>query len=91
MNADETITGWTLLWSLFDDVGDTAARLLKTTAGGTITIATPYATVILTAANMAALAAGTRYRMQLWRTEAGNTYPLTGLGTFIPAAAAPLV
>lgn len=91
MTDDEVITGWALTWSLFDDEGDAAARLLKTTAGATITIATPYATVILTAANMAALIAGTRYRMQLWRTDSGNTYPLTGLGVFIPQSAAPLV
>lgn len=90
MNVDATITGWTLVWTLVADVGDVAATLLKTTASG-ISITTPYATVTLSAANMATLTAGTIYRMQLWRNESGNLYPLTGLGTMVPQAKPPLV
>lgn len=86
MNVDATITGWSLIWTLVEDVGDAAAVLTKTTTGGTITIATPYATVIIAAASMASLTADRIYRMQLWRNDAGNLYPLTGLGYFIPQA-----
>lgn len=89
MNVDATITGWTLVWTLATSVSAGSATLTKATGSG-ITISTPYATVTLTAANMAALTAGTAYRMQLWRNESGNLYPLTGLGTFIPQAKPPL-
>lgn len=89
MNVDATITSWTLVWTLVTSVTAGSATLTKTTGSG-ITISTPYATVTLTAANMAALTAGTTYRMQLWRNESGNLYPLTGLSTFIPQAKPPL-
>lgn len=89
LDTDATITGWTLLWVLFADPADAAATLSKTTASG-ITIATPYATVTLSAANTAALTAGTEYGMQLWRNESGNKYPLTGIGRFTVIDAPPL-
>lgn len=89
MNVDATITSWSLVWTLFADVNDAAATLLKTTASG-ISIATPYVTVSLSAADMNTLTAGTTYRMQLWRNDSGNVYQLTGLGTFVVQAKPPL-
>lgn len=89
MNIDAIITGWTLVWALVTSATAGSATLTKTTGAG-ITIATPYATVTLPAADMATLTAGTTYRMQLWRNESGNLYPLTGLGTFVPQAKPPL-
>lgn len=93
MTTDETITGMQFTWTLSEDADDdgaypASATLVKTVGSG-ITLATPYATVTLSAANTAALTAGTRYRMQLWRTDSGNTYPVTGVGSFIPQAAPP--
>ena len=89
MNVDANIAGWTLVWVLVTDVTATSATLAKTTSSG-ISITTPYATVTLSAANTATLVASTTYKMQLWRNESGNLYPLTGLGTFIPQAKPPL-
>lgn len=88
--ADETITGWTLYWVLATSKTATAATFVKTTAAATIAIATPYATVTLTAANMATLTAEATYFMQLWRNESGNKYPLSGIGTFTPQYGLPL-
>lgn len=91
MDTDETITGWTLAWRLVTDPADevSAPVLSKTTPSG-IVIATPYASVALTAAEMDTLEAGQTYHAQLWRNEAGNVYPLTGLSPFTPQAKPPL-
>jgi hypothetical protein len=79
--TDETITGWTLVWSLFKRPTDSAALYTRTTASG-ITIATPYATVALTAAVTVLWLPNTigveKLFAQLWRNESGNLYPLTG-------------
>lgn len=90
LNVDANITGWTLLWVLCEDAGDSAAVLTRTTSSG-ISLATPYATVTLSAAQTGALVAETIYRMMLWRNDSGNLYPLTGLGYFIPQDSPPLV
>lgn len=89
LTADENIAGWTLTWTLFDLVTDAAAVLTKTTASG-ITLATPLATVSLTAANMSTLSMLKQYGMQLWRSDSGNTYPLTGVSQFTPQPKPPL-
>lgn len=90
LRRDEVITGWALKWVLFADPADTAALLMKTTAAGSITIATPFATVAVAAADLSSLTAGQVYGMQLWRVDSGNTYPLTGIAPFIPRDAPPL-
>lgn len=90
MDTDATITGWALNWALFTSPDAASATLVKTTAAGTITIATPYATVVLTAANLSALTVGTQYYMQLRRVDSGNSYPLTGIGSFVVQQAPPL-
>lgn len=93
MSTDETITGMMFTWSLSaeqDDNGNfpASAEIVKTVGSG-ITLATPYLTVTLSAANMATLTARTHYKMQLWRTDSGNTYPITGVGDFIPQSSPP--
>lgn len=90
LRRDETITGWTMKWVLFADPADTAALIMKSTAAGSITISTPYATVAIAAADLSSLTAGRTYGMQLWRVDSGNTYPLTGIAPFIPRDAPPL-
>jgi len=89
LDTDETITGWTLAWTLFESVDDASAALSKTTVSG-IAVSTPYATVTLSAANVTALTVGTEYGMQLWRNDSGNKYPLTGIGRFTVLPAPPL-
>lgn len=89
LRRDETITGWALKWMLFAASTDTAALLVKSTAAGTITISTPYATVTVSASDLTTLTAGVRYGMQLWRVDSGNTYPLTGIAPFVPRDAPP--
>ena len=90
LRRDETITGWTMKWVLFAATTDAAALLVKSTAAGSITISTPFATVDVDAADLASLTAGQEYGMQLWRVDSGNTYPLTGVAPFIPRDAPPL-
>lgn len=85
LGEDETITGMTLIWTLFLSPEDATAILVKTAS-----ISTPYATVTLTAANTAALTVGTEYLWQLWRNDSGNVYPLTGYGTLTPRQKPPL-
>lgn len=89
LDTDETITGWTLVWTLFSSADDASAQLVKTTAAG-IVISTPYATVTISAANNATLTEDTEYKMQLWRNDSGNKYPLTGFGIYKLRPAPPL-
>lgn len=89
LSAYETITGMALVWVLFEDEADTYAILVKSVGSGLV-IATPIATVTLSAANTGALIVGREYKMQLLRNDAGNLYPLTGFGKFIPRKLPPL-
>lgn len=81
LRTDETITSWTLTWSLFKKPTDSSAVYTRTTSSG-ITIATPYATVSLAAAVTAlwtpTLLGVDRLYAQLWRNDSNDLYPLTG-------------
>lgn len=87
--TDASIGSWTLVWTLFTDPAATAATLTKSTSSG-ITLASPLATVALSASDLASLSAYVQYYMQLWRNEAGNKYPLTGVSKFLLQIAPPL-
>lgn len=89
LDTDETITGWTLVWVLFNSDTDASAVLTKTTSAG-ISISTPYATVTITAADNVELTEDTEYKMQLWRNDTNNKYPLTGFGIYKLRPAPPL-
>lgn len=89
LTSDASIAGWTLAWTLFHDIALTSALLIKTTSSG-ITLASPLATVALAAADLAALSPFITYYSQLWRNEAGNKYPLTGVCPFQLQLAPPL-
>lgn len=88
IDTDETVTGMAFEWRCWID-GATVLTMEKTTAGGTITITTPWIYVAVTAANLTSLTADQEYRHRLWRVDAGNTYPVTGIGTLTPQTAEP--